>query len=64
MCKSENFNYALFGNPVNHSHSPIIHDAFSKQTGIFHVYKAINIPLNQFYSIVSTFLKIKLKALT
>ncbi len=56
-CTSENFNYALFGNPINHSKSPKIHDFFSKQTGIFHIYKAIKIPLDQFSSIVSDFFK-------
>lgn len=55
--KSKNFNYALFGNPINHSKSPQIHNLFSKQTGIFHVYKAIKIPINQFSLLVSDFFK-------
>ncbi|CAL4325530.1 Shikimate dehydrogenase (NADP(+)) [Buchnera aphidicola (Protaphis terricola)] len=57
----KNFNYALFGNPVNHSQSPKIHDYFSKQTEIFHIYKAINIPLNKFSLIVSNFFKNNIK---
>lgn len=57
MYKNKNFNYALFGNPVNHSRSPQIHNYFSKQTGISHIYKSINIPLNQFFLLVSDFFK-------
>lgn len=52
---NENFNYALFGNPINHSKSPQIHDLFSKQTKILHIYKSINIPLNQFSLLVTYF---------
>ncbi|ALD15417.1 shikimate dehydrogenase [Buchnera aphidicola (Aphis glycines)] len=54
-CKNKNFNYALFGNPVNHSLSPEIHNFFAKQTGILHIYKAINIPLDRFSCVVSNF---------
>ncbi|QFQ32296.1 shikimate dehydrogenase [Buchnera aphidicola] len=57
MPKNKNFNYALFGNPVNHSRSPEIHDFFSKQTGILHIYEAINVPLDRFSLLVSDFFK-------
>lgn len=53
MHKLEKFNYALFGNPVSHSQSPKIHDFFSKQTGILHIYKSVNIPIGRFSSLVS-----------
>ncbi|QCI19007.1 shikimate dehydrogenase [Buchnera aphidicola] len=55
--KNKNFNYALFGNPINHSKSPQIHDFFSKQTGILHIYEAINVPLDKFSLLVSKFFK-------
>ncbi|WP_295164145.1 shikimate dehydrogenase [uncultured Buchnera sp.] len=61
MCKLEKFNYALFGNPIDHSQSPKIHNFFSVQTGILHTYKAINIPLDQFSLVVSDFFKKNLK---
>jgi len=57
MHNFESFNYALFGNPVSHSKSPKIHDFFSKQTGISHIYKAVNIPLDQFSLVVSNFFR-------
>lgn len=53
--KHEDFNYALFGNPIHHSQSPQIHNFFAKQTKILHIYKAINIPLNQFSLLVNYF---------
>ncbi|QCI17292.1 shikimate dehydrogenase [Buchnera aphidicola (Aphis helianthi)] len=55
--QNENFNYALFGNPIDHSKSPQIHNLFSEQTKILHIYKAINIPLDQFSSLISDFFK-------
>ncbi|AYN24597.1 shikimate dehydrogenase [Buchnera aphidicola] len=61
MCKLEKFNYALFGNPIDHSQSPKIHDFFSIQTGILHIYKAINIPLGQFSLEVSNLFKKNVK---
>ncbi|AWH90322.1 shikimate dehydrogenase [Buchnera aphidicola (Melanaphis sacchari)] len=57
----KNFNYALFGNPINHSKSPLIHKLFKKQTHILHIYKAVNIPLNQFSLLVYNFFKNNLK---
>ncbi|QCI17871.1 shikimate dehydrogenase [Buchnera aphidicola (Acyrthosiphon lactucae)] len=55
MFKNQKFNYAVFGNPVNHSKSPEIHDLFSKQTGILHIYKSVNVPLDSFDTILHDF---------
>lgn len=57
MFKCQNFNYAVFGNPINHSKSPKIHSLFSKQTGIPHIYKSVNVPLDNFDSILRDFFK-------
>ena len=47
--------YAVFGNPINHSKSPLIHKVFGQQTGIYHIYRRVCVPLNNFPKIVSTF---------
>ncbi|QCI25677.1 shikimate dehydrogenase [Buchnera aphidicola (Sitobion avenae)] len=57
MFKNKNFNYAVFGNPVNHSKSPKIHSLFSQQTGISHIYTSVNVPLDNFNSILCNFFK-------
>lgn len=57
MLKHKNFNYALFGNPIDHSQSPQIHDFFAKQTGFFHIYTAVNVSLNDFHYVVNDFFK-------
>ncbi|ANZ22678.1 shikimate dehydrogenase [Buchnera aphidicola (Diuraphis noxia)] len=57
MFKDKNFNYAVFGNPIDHSKSPAIHNFFSNQTGVFHTYGSINVPLNKFSSIILDFFK-------
>ncbi|WP_422667382.1 shikimate dehydrogenase [Buchnera aphidicola] len=49
--------YALFGNPVNHSKSPQIHKLFSKQIDILYNYESINIPMNNFSDIIFSFFK-------
>ncbi|QJC37767.1 shikimate dehydrogenase [Enterobacteriaceae endosymbiont of Donacia bicoloricornis] len=49
--------FAVLGNPVKHSKSPIIHQLFAKQTGILHNYKKICIPLNNFYKSFFHFFK-------
>ena len=51
-----NQNFAVFGNPVNHSKSPQIHSIFAKQTGIDLNYQAIEIPEDRFSEYVSAFL--------
>lgn len=57
MFNNKKFNYALFGNPVNHSKSPQIHNFFSKQTGCFHTYTSFNVPLGNFVYFLSDFFK-------
>ncbi|QCI24525.1 shikimate dehydrogenase [Buchnera aphidicola (Muscaphis stroyani)] len=57
MCKLQKYDYAVFGNPINHSKSPKIHSYFSQITGIFYSYKAINVPLGVFPSVVLDFFK-------
>ncbi|WAI18371.1 MAG: shikimate dehydrogenase [Buchnera aphidicola (Acyrthosiphon caraganae)] len=57
MFKCQNFNYAVFGNPINHSKSPIIHSLFAKQTGILHIYKSVNVPLDKFNVFLQDFFK-------
>ncbi|WP_301100969.1 shikimate dehydrogenase [Propionivibrio sp.] len=47
--------YAIFGNPVGHSKSPIIHAAFARQTGQDICYKAILAPLDGFNDAVHAF---------
>lgn len=40
--------FALFGNPVIHSKSPLIHRLFAEQTGIKYSYRKVLVPLNKF----------------
>ncbi|MDT9587623.1 MAG: shikimate dehydrogenase [Candidatus Arsenophonus melophagi] len=40
--------FAVFGNPVAHSKSPIIHNFFSEQTGIKYNYGKVFVPINKF----------------
>ena len=47
MTKTKKNYFAVFGNPINHSQSPKIHNLFSKYTGIVHYYSAINVPLGE-----------------
>ncbi|QCI21201.1 shikimate dehydrogenase [Buchnera aphidicola (Hyperomyzus lactucae)] len=55
MFKDQKFNYAVFGNPIKHSKSPMIHSFFSKQTGILHTYNSIHVPLKDFRSVLCSF---------
>lgn len=48
--------YAVFGNPIAHSKSPLIHAAFARQTGQDMVYTARLAPLDDFAGAISTFM--------
>ncbi len=47
--------YAVFGNPVAHSRSPLIHAEFARQTGQDMDYRAILAPLDAFAETVAAF---------
>lgn len=47
--------YAVIGNPVAHSKSPLIHAAFARQTGQNLVYAALLAPLDGFSATVAAF---------
>ncbi|QJC36128.1 shikimate dehydrogenase [Enterobacteriaceae endosymbiont of Donacia cincticornis] len=47
--------FAVFGNPIKHSKSPIIHKLFAKQTGILQNYIKINVPINFFSKSIRNF---------
>jgi shikimate dehydrogenase len=44
--------YAVIGNPIAHSKSPLIHAAFAKQTGQDISYEAVLAPINSFAATV------------
>lgn len=48
--------YAVFGHPVAHSKSPLIHAAFARQTGQDMTYEAILAPLDGFADSVAAFM--------
>ena len=48
--------YAVFGNPIGHSKSPIIQTAFARQTGQEMSYKSILAPLDGFDDAVDAFI--------
>jgi len=47
--------FAVFGNPISHSKSPLIHQAFAEQTGIEHRYGRICAPVDGFPQALSAF---------
>ncbi len=47
--------FVVFGNPINHSKSPFIHQLFARQTGIEHVYGRVLVPVGEFEPIVEQF---------
>ncbi|QJC32105.1 shikimate dehydrogenase [Enterobacteriaceae endosymbiont of Donacia versicolorea] len=49
--------FAVFGNPIKHSKSPIIHKLFAKQTGILQKYTKICVPIDNFHEKLLNFFK-------
>src|SRR5450830_678995 len=49
--------YAVIGNPIAHSKSPLIHQAFAKQTGQDISYDAILAPLDGFEATIHELIK-------
>ena len=47
--------YAVFGNPISHSKSPLIHSAFARQTGEDISYSAQLVPEDQFVKAADEF---------
>jgi shikimate dehydrogenase len=47
--------YAVFGHPIAHSKSPLIHAAFARQTGQDMIYEAILAPLEGFADAIAQF---------
>jgi shikimate dehydrogenase len=47
--------YAVLGNPINHSKSPIIHEIFAKQTKQEIIYDRLLCPIGQFKETVNSF---------
>ena len=50
------YKLAVFGNPINHSLSPIIHTQFAKQTGVKISYEKILAPVDGFISSATDFI--------
>ena len=45
---SDKDKYAVFGNPIKHSKSPVIHNAFAEQCGQAMQYRAVRVELDEF----------------
>jgi len=52
---TENARYAVFGNPVKHSKSPLIHEMFAQQCAHPMVYRAVRVELDGFVRAASGF---------
>lgn len=53
MCMEK---FAVFGNPISHSKSPLIHALFAEQTGIDHPYGTVLAPLESFEASLQAFI--------
>lgn len=51
--------YCVFGNPIGHSKSPLIHRLFAEQTGEALVYDAQLAPLDDFPGFARRFFEVK-----
>lgn len=51
------YHYAVMGNPIAHSLSPLIHQLFAQQTGRLLTYEKILIDVTQFEQQVTDFFK-------
>lgn len=49
--------FAVFGNPISHSKSPLIHALFAEQTGIDHPYGTVLAPLESFEASLQAFIR-------
>ncbi|MFT6030521.1 MAG: shikimate dehydrogenase, partial [Oleiphilaceae bacterium] len=47
--------YAVVGNPISHSKSPLIHTLFAKQCAQELEYSTLESPLNRFLALVNDF---------
>ena len=56
MIRRHPMRYAVIGNPIEHSRSPYIHQAFAQQTGIDLVYDKLYSPINHFVQTVDSFI--------
>ncbi len=57
MANNSSDQYAVFGNPIAHSKSPMLHEAFAKQCAQNLTYRAILAPLDQFEATLSAFIE-------
>ncbi|HMI76791.1 MAG TPA: shikimate dehydrogenase [Buchnera sp. (in: enterobacteria)] len=55
LIKLQEKKFAVFGNPINHSQSPRIHQLFSYHTGIMQDYKAICVPVEKILDVIFDF---------
>ena len=55
MIKFVESSFCVFGNPIHHTLSPVIHKLFSIQTGIFHEYGSQLVSLNKFNDVIKNF---------